>query len=138
MIKSFKKLVGKRKRKGNTRKPNVQNLTDCANYRSFRNKCVNAIKKKVRSECQLQLSSNINNCKNSRKWWKIIGKLLRHSHDHDAPPLIVNGQVYENDKDKVSLLNEFFCKQTEIDESSSHLPNYTSSVSNNLSSITLS
>lgn len=39
---------------------------------------------------------------------------------------MVNGQVYENDKDKVSLLDEFFCKQTGIDEFSYHLPNCTS------------
>lgn len=97
-------------------------------------------KKSEKSEYQFQLYSGINNCNNLRKWWKIIDKLLRPSHDHDVPPLIVNGQVYENDKDKVYIFNEFFCKQTEIDESSSHLPNCTASpsVSNNLSTITLS
>lgn len=42
-------ITQKKSEKSNTPKPNVQNLTDCASYRTFRNKCVNSIKK-VRSE----------------------------------------------------------------------------------------
>lgn len=113
MLNLLKSLIRKQ-----TRQPTKANRSkydsDWANYRSLRNKCVNAISKAI-SEYQLQLSSDINNCNNPRKWWKVIGKLLTLSHNHDVTPLIVNGPIYEKDKDTFSYFNEFLCKQTEID-----------------------
>ena len=87
----------------------------------------------------MKLSSEINNCKSPRKWWKLVGTLLSSSQKHDIPPLTVDGKVYDNDIDKAFLFNEFFSKQTEIDESSSCLPNTNASTltTNFISSIIL-
>ena len=48
----------------------------------------------------MKLSSEINNCKSPRKWWKLVGTLLSSSQKHDIPPLTVDGIVYDNDNDK--------------------------------------
>ena len=58
----------------------------------------------------------------SKKWWGIV-KSLYGQKFHTTVPTLVEGPVMICDaKDKAELLNEFFCSQSRLDESSSFVP----------------
>ena len=58
----------------------------------------------------------------SKKWWGIV-KSLYGQQLHTTVPTLVEGPVMICDaRDKAELLNEFFCSQSRLDESSSFVP----------------
>ena len=58
----------------------------------------------------------------SKQWWGIV-KSLYGQKMHTTVPTSVEGPLMIHDaKDKAELLNEFFCSQSRLDESSSSVP----------------
>ena len=58
----------------------------------------------------------------SKQWWGIV-KSLYGQKMHTTVPTLVEGPLMIHDaKDKAELMNEFFCSQSRLDESSSSVP----------------
>ena len=91
-------------------------------YRSQRNFTTALIRSSKR-----QYYANLNNKlqdpdTSSKQWWGIV-KSLYGQKMHTTVPTLVEGPLMIHDaKDKAELLNEFFCSQSRLDESSSFVP----------------
>jgi hypothetical protein len=71
-----------------------------------------------------KLSSNLLLSKhNSKAWWNNVNKLLNKSQIKKAfPPIVCSDTVYENDKDKTTIFNDYFCEQTELSDANISTP----------------
>ena len=59
---------------------------------------------------------------NSKKWWGIVKSLYGQKMFTTVPTLVEGPLMIHDAKDKAELLNEFFCSQSRLDESSSFVP----------------
>lgn len=118
----IRKLIRKRKRLYRRAK-RTNNDTCWANFRAQRNKVISEIKK-AKTKYNDDLSDKLKNCNTDPKlFWKVSKQLLNlNKSQRSLPDLQHNGQVYETDPDKASLLNDFFISQSTIDDSGSNLP----------------
>ena len=92
------------------------------NYRSQRNFTTALIRSSKR-----QYYANLNNKlqdpdTNSKKWWGIVKSLYGQKMFTTVPTLVEGPLMIHDAKDKAELLNEFFCSQSRLDESSSFVP----------------
>lgn len=69
---SLRKLIRKRKRQHSKAKC-TNDQHDWARFRVIRNHTVNVIRN-AKNDYFKKLSTDINNCKGSQKWWKLIGR----------------------------------------------------------------
>ena len=54
--------------------------------------------------------------------WKITKQFLKQNKDTDIPVIIHNGLQYHSPTEKANILNDYFCKQSSIDDSHASLP----------------
>jgi hypothetical protein len=79
-----------------------------------------------------KMSKNLLAQHNSTKWWKTINSLTTKNSSHSGiPPIKYNGIIYDDDLEKATVFNHYFSSQSQVDESSSCLPNFSDSVPNN-------
>ena len=57
----------------------------------------------------------------SKKWWKVFKGMTKHQHNQNGP-LLLNGKLYSDDKDKVDIFNNCFVSHSDLDTLSSSLP----------------
>ena len=58
----------------------------------------------------------------SKQWWKVAKQFLKNSTDSEIPLLIENDTHFSTPAEKASLLNSYFCDQSNIDDSHASLP----------------
>lgn len=59
---------------------------------------------------------------NNRQWWKITKQFLNDKKSCDIPFLLQNNIQYSSPSEKAEILNNYFCKQNDINENSAYLP----------------
>ena len=52
----------------------------------------------------------------NKNWWNLVKKLIGNQANRSIPPLECDGNLIFDDTKKSELLNDFFCKQTNLDE----------------------
>ena len=57
----------------------------------------------------------------SKNWWYILKTFISPNSKSSVPPLIHNGIVYTEEKEKVNILNNFFRDQTILPDNNSFL-----------------
>ena len=57
-----------------------------------------------------------------KNWWKIAKRFISSNKDTTIPPLNRNNTNYTTPFDKANLLNEYFCEQSNVDDSNASLP----------------
>ena len=100
----------------------TNNPNDWANFRTSRNNVINLIRNsKINYFKKLSDSLSHDNL-TSRQWWKVTKQFLNDQKSSDIPFLIENNIQLNSPKDKAEILNNFFCKQSDIDDSNAALP----------------
>lgn len=137
MCHDIRKLISKRKKLHN--KAKVSNSQhDWLEFKRIRNKCVNMIrqsKEKYLNKMSSQLTGNSRN----KSWWKIVHNFIKPDPNKLLiPPIVDNGNYYEEDIDKANVFNNYFASQAVVDDSETLLPDDSSSYTpNNLSDIAI-
>ena len=112
------RLLCKNKIKYHKRAKHSNLATDWANYRLIRNKYTDAIRKR-KKEYNTHIDEQISTAHNfnDKDWWKLVRSFMskRGSSSDDIPSLIHNNVIYDTNKDKVSILNDFFINQSAIE-----------------------
>ena len=52
----------------------------------------------------------------SRDWWTTFKSFISPDNKSSIPPLDQDGTIYSEDFDKTNVLNDFFCKQTMLND----------------------
>lgn len=74
----------------------------------------------------------------SSDYWKTLKSFIKPSQNSAIPPLLHEGVYYSETSDKANLLNDYFIKQTIIDDQRAHTPNMPTETVQSLSSIVIS
>ena len=99
-----------------------KNANDFDNYKTFRNIVTNEIRKSKKEQID-KLTENINNnAKCSKDWWKTLKAFIKPNQTSSIPPLNVNGDIYSDNTDKATILNDYFTEQSSLDDSNANLP----------------
>ena len=107
-------------------------------FKTLRNEIVNMIRN-AKIAYYNKLACNIKNDRTKTKnWWKTLKSFISKSNPSTIPPLTQNGIVYTDAYDKANLLNEYFTKQTILDDVGTNVPCIHSDPVHRLSSIHLS
>ena len=79
-------------------------------------------KRKSKIEQIDKLAKNINNNTNcSKDWWKTLKTFIKPNQTSSIPPLSVNGDIYSDNTDKATILNDYFTEQSSLDDSNANL-----------------
>ena len=95
-----------------------------AKFRLFRNKC-NKLVLDAKSDYFSKLSAKITSeTRGSRQYWTFIKSLMNSdsSDSRSIPPLHVHDDIICDDKRKAEIFNDFFCSQSNIDDSNTAIP----------------
>ena len=88
-----------------------------------------------------KLSSNIasESC-GSKQYWNIIKSLMNYdsTDSRSIPPLQVDGDLICDNKEKVKIFNDFFCNQSDLDDTNILTPNIFLRQQGNLGHIVIS
>ena len=115
-------MIRKRKRVHRKAKKS-DNPVAWQNYRQIRNNCTYCVRK-ARKDYDEKLSSNLSSSTNNPKeWWNNANKLLNKTQNKKTIPSITfSNTVYDNDNDKATIFNDFFCKQSKLSEVNASIP----------------
>ena len=120
----IKKMIRKRKRLFNKFKSTRDDF-DFQNYKHFRNKVTQEIRKSKKEQID-RLADNLKNNTNApRDWWKTLKTFIKPSQRVLIPPLKKDGCIYSDSKDKADIFNTFFANQSSLDDSNASLPDIT-------------
>lgn len=107
-------------------------------FRTIRNRVTKDIRKS-KAEYQAKLIDQINDQNQSPKsWFKLAKRLTQKQSTKTIPTLIQEGITATTDKQKAELLNEYFSKQSNVEESNINLPNLNKVTDHSLNQITIS
>ena len=96
-----------------------------AKYREQRNTVNNLVRNaKINYLKKLATSLQQGNLK-PKQWWKITKQFLKQNKDSDIPVIIHSGSQYHSPTKKANILNNYFCKQSSVDDSHASLPPFT-------------
>jgi hypothetical protein len=73
-----------------------------------------------------KLSSNIaSESRGSKQYWNIIKSLMNYdtTDSRSIPPLQVGGDLICDNKEKAKIFNDFFCSQSDLDDTNIPTPN---------------
>ena len=118
----IKKMI-RRKNRAHRRAKKTNSVGNWEKYRLIRNKCNDVVR-----NCKQDYFSNISNKINleksgSRNWWNLVKSLLGSTcNRHSIPPLQLDHDTICDNVTKCELFNEFFCKQSTLDDTHATLP----------------
>ena len=87
-----------------------------------------------------KISEKINTETNgSKNWWKLVKSILHSDSggDRSIPPLQVENDMIQDDNKKAELFNDYFCKQADLNDSETSVPDITDILINGLEQITV-
>ena len=114
IIRKCKRLFKKFKR--------TKNITDYDNYTHFRNKTTTGIRKLEQQITDKLAAKLCNNDIGPRDWWNTLKQFIKPGQSSSVPPLYKDDIIYTEEDDKVTLMNNFFVAQTELDRTQATLP----------------
>ena len=95
-----------------------------ANFRTARNH-VNKLIHDSKLNYFKKLAGNLQQGNLSeRNWWKIAKKFISSGKDDHIPSLIKDNIHFSTPNEKANLLNQYFCAQSNVDDSNASLPPY--------------
>jgi len=88
-----------------------------AQFRLARNKC-NKLITNAKASYYSSISEKMNSEKSgSKNWWNLVKRLVGNSdNSRSIPPIEFDGELVFNDITKSDLFNDFFCAQTQLDD----------------------
>ena len=82
----------------------------------------NEIRKSKKEQID-KLTENINNNTNcSKDGWRTLKTFIKPNQTSSIPLLNVNGDIYSDNTDKATILNDYFTEQSSLDDSNANLP----------------
>jgi hypothetical protein len=98
---------------------------DWTRFRRIRNRC-NKLVINSQNDYFPKLSSKIaSESRGSKQYWNIIKSLMNYdtTDSRSIPPLQVDGDLICDNKDKAKMFNDFFCNQSDLDDTNIPTPN---------------
>ena len=89
--------------------------TTRAQYKHARNNVVSEIRTAKREYNDNILHTISLGNSSSKEWWKCLRQLQGQPADSSTPPLLVNGRIISDDKEKADIFNTFFVSHSTID-----------------------
>ena len=68
----------------------------------------NEIRKSKKEQIDKLTEKIDNNTNCSKDWWKTLKTFIKHHKTSSIPPLNVNGDIYSDNTDKATILNDYF------------------------------
>ena len=117
----IKKMMRKRKRLYDKFK---QSKTDSnmVKYKRYRNKVTNEIRKSKKSVTDKLSNKLLDSKLQPKDYWRTLKQFIKPHQSSSIPPLNANGTILDDDSDKANFLNDYFTKQTSLDDSHASLP----------------
>ena len=105
-------------------------------FKSQRNK-VTALVREQKKQYFEKLAEDLRrNSSSSKSWYKTASKFFMYdSNQQDIPPLETDNGLIEADPEKAEALNDFFVKQSTVDDFQAQLPQYIAPSHNTLNDI---
>ena len=98
-------------------------------FRESRNHVVSLIRQsKLNYFNKLAINLNQGNLK-AKQWWKVAKQFLKQNTESNISLLIENNRQYSEPIDKANILNNYFCEQSNVDDSHASLPPFEPSAS---------
>ena len=119
---SVRRLIGQRRRL-HKRAKTLNTELAWADFRRKRNQTVSAIRK-AKLDHLNKTSETLNNpaC-NIKTWFKLAKQVINKSTKSDnIPTLYFENTIANSDEEKVELLNNYFCKQSTVNDKDTRLP----------------
>ena len=128
-----------RKRKRAYRKAKRTNLQiDWVRFKHLRNETTSLIRDSKNALTDSLANKLKSDSLSSKQWWSLLKSFISPTSKSSCPPLVKDGLVYSDEKDKANILNDFFKDQTLLDDSNAEMPEVTPyPVHHNLDSIIL-
>ena len=98
------------------------NENDWARFRAQRNLVNNLVKDAKISHFKKLATSLQQGSLNSKQWWTVTKQFLKQNKDSDISCIIQNDNYYTTAHDKATIINNFFCSQSTVDDSHTSLP----------------
>ena len=98
-------------------------LNDYAKCKQGRNKVVSEVRK-AKQEIGNKQDLNLCQVNGSKRWLNLCKEIIGSNDGSLEAPLIDNGHLVTDGKDKADYFNKFFVSETMLDTSSSLLPEY--------------
>ena len=98
---------------------------DWTRCRRIRNRC-NKLVINSRNDYFTKLSSKIaSESRGSKQYWNVIKSLMNYdsTDSWSIPPLQVDGDLICDNKEKAKIFNDFFCNQSDFDDTNIPTPN---------------
>ena len=106
-----------RKRDRLYRRVKMGHVETLADYKRSRNKVVSLIRKSKVEQEQHIVDSLSTERSSSKTWWQSLRRLQGCKQQTPIPPLIVNGQICTDAKQKADVFNNYFVSQSSLDQS---------------------
>lgn len=135
---NLKKQIRQRKRLFRKAK-RTNNVQAWNKFKAKRNEVTRQLRERKRYYFEKLASDLRDNSTNSKSWYKTAAKFLLHdSNQRNVPVLETETGLIEDDLAKVEVLNNFFVKQSTVDDSNAQLPNLVTPEYNPLTDIAIS
>ena len=113
--------------------------SDWQKFRNFRNKC-NKLVLNAKNDYYKSISDKIlsESC-NSKSYWTLVNSLMNSDSpdNHSIPPIQVGEDLISDMKQKAEVFNNYFCCQSDLNDSGKPLPNIPNRRTTGLSHITI-
>ena len=117
----IKKMKRKRKRLYD-KYMQLRTETNHDNYKMYRNKVTNEIRKSKKSVTD-KISSKLRDTNLQPKdYWRTLKQFIKPQQRSSIPPLNADGIILDDDTDKANFLNDYFTQQTSLDDTHASLP----------------
>ena len=117
---NIKKLIRKRKRFYTKYKKSRAN-SDHEKYKKIRNHVNNEIRKSKQAVNDNIADKLKSGTLGPKDWWKTLKRVIKPSKSNNMPPLLNQGEIIYEIKDKAEALNDFFSSQNNIDETNARI-----------------
>ena len=87
--------------------------------------CAPILAKKTKLNYFNKLATNLHQGNlTAKQWWKVAKQFLRQNSETNISLLIENNKQYCDPTDKANILNNYFCEQSNVDDSHASLPTF--------------
>ena len=119
----IKRFIRKRKRAYKKAK-HTNSPAHWIKFKRIRNKVISMRRESKEGQTNKIVNKLKSDSLSSRSWWTILKSFIAPTSKSALPPLDHNGRIFTEEQEKANLLNDFFCKQTILNDQNAVLQKY--------------
>lgn len=118
---SIRKLIKKRRRLFAKAK-RTKTTEDMDKYKQYRNKVTKSIQKAKKNHTDKLSDKLKSGSLSSKDWWNTLKSFIKDQNSTNIPPIKTDSDILSSNLDKANVLNEYFIKQTNLNDENVPLP----------------